>query len=284
MKDKICLVTGATAGIGEVTALELAKLGARVVILARDPAKAQRARRSISASCPGAEVDVLLADLAVPEQVRKAAESFNGRYPRLDVLINNAGLILGARRSLSAEGHELTFATNHLGPFLLTRLLWERLSASPAARVVNVASDAHRAARLDLEDLNLERRYSPITAYANSKLCNILFTQELSRRLKSRANIVTNALHPGVIATNFGRSGSWWVSLLARLGRPFLLSSEEGAQTTLYLAASEEGGRVSGGYFAKKKPAKILSPAATPENGERLWGLSERLTGGPFPL
>ena len=276
MKGQICLVTGATAGIGEVTARELARLGATVVILARDKAKAEKLRAEIGAA------DILIADMASSAEVRAAADAFGAKYPRLDMLVNNAGLIAGAERSVTVDGWERTFAVNHLAPFLLTARLFGKLSVAPAARIVNVASDAHKAAALDLDDPQLEKGYTSIRAYANSKLCNILFTQELARRLKDRPNMKTNALHPGVVASNFGRSGGPFVSLFVKLARPFLLTAENGAATTLYLATSEEGGRVSGGYYAKCRPAAVRNAGATDENARRLWEISERVLGEKF--
>ena len=206
MKDKICLITGATSGIGEVTARELAIQGAHVVLLARSKEKAEQSRKNILNVCGHDKVDILIADLSSQKQVREVAAKYNGQYPRLDVLINNAGLVLGNQRSVSEDGYELTFAINHLAPFLLTYLLFDKLTQSPQARIVNVSSMAHQMAHLDFNNLQLEKGYSGLRAYNNSKLCTILFTRELAKRLKNNKNITVNALHPGVIASNFSKS------------------------------------------------------------------------------
>jgi NAD(P)-dependent dehydrogenase (short-subunit alcohol dehydrogenase family) len=284
LQNQIVLVTGATSGIGKVTATDLAKSGAHVVLLARNAEKAAATQREIQAVAGHNRVDVLLADLAVLDQVRRAAAEFNARYPRLDVLVNNAGLIFGAKRQLSADGYELGLATNHLGPFLLTSLLLGKLQASPAARVVNVSSMAHRFAKPSLTDLQSDQHYSAMRVYANTKLFNIMFTQELARRLRAHgiANVTTNALHPGVVASSFGDSAGGWVSTLAQLGRPFMISVEKGAETSLFLATAPEVATISGGFFDKKKAVAVQHPFNTLEHARQLWQLSEDLTGTQF--
>ena len=284
LHNQIALVTGATSGIGRVTATELAKMGAHVVILARNAERAAATQRDLKAAAGHDNVDVLLADLADLDQVRRAAAGFSARYPRLDVLVNNAGLILGAQRQLSPQGYELGVATNHLGPFLLSSLLLDKLQASPAARVVNVASAAYRMARPDLADFQSARRYSALGVYANTKLYNIMFTQELARRLRAHglANITTNALHPGVVASGFGSSGGRLLSLLVQLGRPFLLSAEQGAETSVFLASAPEVAAVSGGYFDKKRAEPVKNAFNTPAHARQLWELSEQLTNTRF--
>ncbi|WP_199243460.1 SDR family NAD(P)-dependent oxidoreductase [Hymenobacter sedentarius] len=275
------LVTGATSGIGKVTATELASMGAHVVLLARNAAKAEATQQEIKAAAGHDHVDVLLADLADLEQVRRAAAEFNARYPRLDVLVNNAGLIFGAERQLSADGNELGLATNHLGPFLLTALLLKKLQASPAARVVNLASLAHKFAKPNLADIQSAQHYSAARVYANTKLYNIMFTQELARRLRAHGigHVTTNAVHPGAVASNFGDSAGGWLGKLTQLARPFMLSVEKGAETSIFLASSPEVANVSGGYFAKKKAVPVQHPFNTPEHARQLWKLSEQLTG-----
>ncbi|MBU6122166.1 SDR family oxidoreductase [Hymenobacter siberiensis] len=281
LQNQIILVTGATSGIGKVTATELAKKGAHIVILARSAEKAADTQQEIKAAAGHNHVDILLADLADLDQVRRAAAEFNARYPRLDVLVNNAGLIFGAERQLSPDGNELGVATNHLGPFLLTALLFDKLKASPAARVVNVASEAYRIARPDLADFQSASGYGGLRVYANTKLYNIMFTQELARRLRTHgiANITTNVLHPGVVASGFGNSSGGLMGFLTQLGRPFMISVEKGAETSIFLASAPEVGTVSGGYFDKKKAEPVKSSFNTPENAQRLWALSEVLTG-----
>ncbi|GAB3823698.1 SDR family oxidoreductase [Hymenobacter jeollabukensis] len=281
LSDQIVLVTGATSGIGEVTARELARRGAQVVLLARSADKAAATQARIEAAVPGAQVDVLLADLADFEQVRRAAAEFNARYPRLDVLINNAGLLPPDERRRTPQGLDFSLATNHLGPFLLTSLLIDRLRQSPAARVINVSSALHQQARPDFGDFQHERHYDTTLAYANAKLYNIMFTQELARRLRAHGidNVVTNALHPGVVATAFGAGGKSMMARVLPLIRPFLSTPEQGAATTLFLATDPAAGRSSGGYYAKQRTQAVKNPFNTPENARRLWQLSEELTG-----
>lgn len=284
LQNQIALVTGATAGIGQVTATELAKMGAHVIILARNADKAATAQQEIKAAAGHENVDVLLADLADLDQVRRAAAEFNARYPRLDILVNNAGLILGAQRQLSPQGYELSLATNYLGPFLLTSLLFEKLKASPAARVVNVASTAYRMARPDLADFQSTHRYGALAVYSNTKLYNIMFTQELARRLRTHGigNVTTNALHPGVVASSFGSEANGLMSIFVQLGRPFMISTEKGAETSVFLASAPEVASISGGYFDKKKAQAVKNSFNTPAHARRLWEMSEELTGKQF--
>ena len=284
LHDKIILITGATSGIGKVTAQALAGRGAHVILLARNRVKAARTRQEIIDATGNPRVDTALADLSALQQVRDVAAEIIAHYPRLDVLINNAGLMLGARREVSADGHELTLATNHLGPFLLTSLLLDLLRQSPAARVVNVASMAYRFSKPTLDDIQSERSYSPIWEYGNTKLFNIMFTQELARRLRGHgiANVVTNALHPGAVATGYGSHSGGWLTAALQLGRPFMLSPEKGAETSIFLATDAHAGTVSGGYFSKKKAEPVKSRFNTPDNARRLWEMSEELTGTRF--
>lgn len=284
LNHQLILVTGATSGLGKVTATHLARMGAHVVLLARNAEKAAATQREIRAAAGHDRVDVLLADLADFEQVRRAAAEFNARYPRLDVLVNNAGLIFGAQRQLSAAGHELGLATNHLGPFLLTALLFEKLRASPAARVVNVASLAYKFAKPNLTDIQSARHYSAARIYGNTKLFNILFTQEMARRLRAHhvANVTVNSLHPGAVATNFGDNAGGWLGKLTQLARPFMLSAEKGAETSIFLASAPEVAAVSGGFFAKKRAEPVQHAFNTPDHARQLWKLSEQLTGTSF--
>jgi len=284
LQDKIILVTGATSGIGTVTARELARQGAHVVILARNRQKAERTQHDIIAATGNQQVDIVLADLSVLQQVRDVAAQLHDKYPRLDVLVNNAGLMFGATREVSADGYEMTLATNHLGPFLLTSLLLDLLQKSPAARIVNVASMAYRFSKPTLDDIQSERDYSAMWEYGNTKLWNIMFTQELAQRLRAHGitNVTTNALHPGAVATGYGQQSGGWLSAVLALGRPFMLSPEKGAQTSIFLASDEGVGATSGGYFNKKKPVAVNSKFNTPINNKRLWQLSEQLTGTQF--
>jgi retinol dehydrogenase-12 len=280
LQNQLVLITGATSGIGEVTATALAKMGAHVVLLARSADKAAASQQKIKAAAGHDRVDILLADLADLSQVRRAAAEFNARYPRLDVLVNNAGLILGAERQLSPDGYELGLATNHLGPFLLTSLLFDKLKASPAARVVNVASMVYRMARPDFTDFQSARSYGALAVYANTKLYNIVFTQELARRLRAHgiSNVTTNVLHPGLVASGFGSGSHGLMSMVVQLGRPFMISAEKGAETSIFLASAPEVAAISGGYFDKKKAEPVKHSFNTLENARRLWELSEQLT------
>jgi NAD(P)-dependent dehydrogenase (short-subunit alcohol dehydrogenase family) len=284
LQDKIVLVTGATSGIGEVTARELARQGAHVIILARNADKAQRTQHAIVAATGNEHVDVVLADLSVLQQVRDVAAELHAKYPRLDVLVNNAGLMFGAEREVSADGYEMTLATNHLGPFLLTGLLLDLLQKSPAARIVNVASMAYRFSKPTLDDLQSERDYSPVWEYGNTKLWNIMFTQELAQRLRAHGitNVTTNCLHPGAVATGYGQQTGGIVGALLSLARPFMISPEKGAQTSIFLATDAQAGTVSGGFFSKKKAEPVKSSFNTPANNRRLWELSEQLIGTQF--
>lgn len=284
LSNKIILVTGATSGIGEVTARELARQGAHIIILARNAAKAAKTQQELKAATGNQRVDVVLADLSELAQVRRVAAEINANYPRLDVLVNNAGLMFGAERQVSSEGNELTLATNHLGPFLLTALLFDLLQKSPAARIVNVASMAHRFSKPTLDDLQSERSYSAMWEYGNSKLWNIMFTQELARRLRAHgiANVTTNALHPGAVATAYGQQSGGWLGAMIALGRPFMISPEKGAATSIFLAADASVAATSGGFFDKQKPVPVKNSFNTPANNLRLWQLTEQLTGENF--
>ena len=281
----IALVTGATSGIGEVTARELAFQGYHVILLARNADKAAQVRQQIQQLAgPGHHVDVLLCDLSDLSQVRRAAAEFHQRYDHLDLLINNAGLLFGKPRQESVDGFEMTLATNHLGPFLLTSLLLPALQKSAAARIVNVASMGYRMAQPRLQDLGQTQDYSPMRQYGNTKLYNILFTQELARQLRERniTNVVTNSLHPGVVASNFGDNAKGWLAKLTQLARPFMISTEQGAQTTLFLATNNQAGKVSGGYFDKKQAKAVKHPFTAPEKARAVWQETEKLVGQRF--
>jgi NAD(P)-dependent dehydrogenase (short-subunit alcohol dehydrogenase family) len=277
MKNRICLITGATLGIGKVTALALARAGATVVTVARNQARGQAAVDEIRRESGNAEVHLLVGDVSVQADVRRVAAEYRSRFDRLHVLVNNAGAVNG-ERVVTPDGLELTFAANHLGYFLLTNLLLDTLAASAPARVVSVASEAHRGSKLDFDDLQYEKRsYNSMGAYGASKLANIAWSAELARRVEGRG-ITANSLHPGVIASNFGASGPGWVRFGVKLIRPFLISSEKGAETSIHLATSPEVEGVTGKYFDKKKPREPSREASDPETARRLWEVSEDLT------
>ncbi len=222
------------------------------------------------------DVHLFTCDLSSQADIRRVAAEFLGRYDRLHVLVNNAGAINGDR-ALTVDGIERTFATNHLAYFLLTNLLRGALEAAAPARVVNVASLAHRSARLDFENLEFARRsYVPMQVYGASKLANVVWSEELARRLEG-TGVTSNSLHPGVIASNFGATGPGWMRLGVKLIRPFLTTSEKGADTSLYLASSPDVEKVTGKYFEKRKPVTPGKGARDPEVGRRLWEASEAM-------
>lgn len=276
LQGQVCLVTGATSGIGEVTALALARKGATVVVLGRNPKKGAATLASIREDSGNLPVDFLLADLTEQDQVRRAAAEFRERYARLDVLINNAGGFFW-RRQESVDGIEMTLALNHLAPFLLTNLLLDRLKASASARVINVSSDVHRSVQMDFGDLQMEHGYSAWKAYGRSKLALTLFTYELARRLGG-THVTSNAVHPGFVATGIGLTNSF-LRLFKPVMRLFARSPEEGAETSVYLATSPDVESTTGAYFTDKQ-AVSSSPASYDEAAaERLWEISAALTG-----
>jgi len=277
MKGKICLVTGASSGIGKMTALGLARMGATVIALCRDKGRGEAAVADIKAKSGSDAVSLELCDLASQRGIRSFAADFKSRNERLDVLVNNAGLIIG-ERTLTEDGIEATFALNHLGYFLLTHLLLDLLEKSAPARIVNVASEAQRAGHINFDDLGGERGYSPMRAYCQSKLANILFTYELAKRLEGKG-VTVNCLHPGAVATNFGQSGTGFFRFLMKLGKPFLLTDAQGAETSIYLASAPEVERTTGKYFAKKRELRSSKESYDPEVTRRLWEVSEKLTG-----
>ncbi len=275
MKGKTCLVTGATAGIGKVTALELARRGARLILTTRDTAKGEAVAGALRSQVPGAQVDLGRADLSMMREVKEAAAEVRRLSPRLDVLVNNAGAIF-TKRELTAEGLERTWATNHLSYFLLTRELWDLLAQSAPARIVNVASDAHRRASLNWDDLQAERRFMGYRVYGQSKLANILFTRELSRRLTG-TSVTANSLHPGVVATGFGHNTPGLFKVLVKLGSPFMKSPESGAKTTVLLASSPTVEGRTGGYWASCREVRPSREARDDAAAKRLWDVSERM-------
>jgi retinol dehydrogenase 12 len=282
MVGKTCLVTGATAGIGELTARELARKGATVVVVGRSPARCEATVKAIRRETGNPSVDFLVADLSSRADVRKLASEFQSRHDRLDVLLNNAGAMF-AKRLESADGIEMTFALNHLGYFLLANLLLDTLKASAPSRVVNVASDAHRfVSKVDFDDPQGKLKYGGWHAYSQSKFANILFTYELARRL-SGTGVTCNCLHPGFVASNFtaGNGAMGW--MMRRFASLFAISVEEGAKTSIHLASSPDVEGITGQYFAKAKPAESSKPTHDEAAAGRLWALSEELTGLKVP-
>lgn len=274
MKGKTCLVTGATSGIGKETALGLARKGAAVVLAARDRARGEAARAEIVKRSGNAGVSFLVADFASLAEVRRLAAEVRSTHPALHVLVNNAGVML-RKRSVTRDGFETTFAVNHLAPFLLTNLLLDLLKAGAPARIVNVASEAHRSGALGFDDLQSERGFDGYRVYGTSKLANVLFTSELARRLDG-TGVTVNALHPGVVATGIVRDfpalvrGGWGL---------FTMSAGKGARTSLYLATSPEVEGMTGKYFDECAEVRPSRAACDEAAARKLWEVSERLTG-----
>lgn len=284
MHGKTVLITGATAGIGEVTALELARSGATVVGVGRNPAKCATVADRIRAASGNPDVAYLVADLSVKAQVRRLAQELQTKYSRLDVLVNNAGAIYMQRQE-SADGIELTLALNHLSPFLLTDLLLGMLKASAPARIVTVSSGAHRMGQINFDDLEGKRQYGGWRAYSQSKLANILFSYELARRLDG-SNVTANALHPGFVASNFalnnaqGIGGRFFAGLMKVGARYLGRTSEVGAETSIFLASSPTVDGVTGKYFLDMKAVPSSPISYDSAVARRLWEVSEEMVKG----
>jgi len=276
MQGKICVVTGATSGIGLVTAQVLARQGATLIVIARNAERGAATVSRIQQETGNSAVELMVTDLSAQTQVRQLAREIQHRFARLDVLVNNAGALF-ARRQLSQDGLEMTFALNHLAYFLLTNLLLDPLKAADSARIVNVSSEAHRRARLDFSDLQGQHRYTGWRAYSRSKLANILFTYELARRLAG-TGIVTNTLHPGFVATNFGRNNRSITAAFFRILQLAAISPEEGAQTIICLASSPAVKGVTGEYFVKQQAVRSSQASYDRIAAERLWQVSAELT------
>jgi len=277
MDGKTCLITGATSGIGKETAVGLARLGARVVIVGRDADRTRATADWIAAEAGSEQVAFLLADLSSRTEVRRVAQEFRDNHVRLDALVNNAGAIF-TRRETTADGFERTWALNHLAYFLLTHELLDLLKASAPARIVSVASAMHHGGAIAFDNLQGEKSYGGVRAYSQSKLANILFTYALARRLQG-TGVAANCLHPGGVATAFGHNGPGVIDLILRLAKPFLLTAERGAATSIYLASSASIDGVTGKYFARCKPARSSAASYDEALQERLWALSLRQIG-----
>jgi NAD(P)-dependent dehydrogenase (short-subunit alcohol dehydrogenase family) len=277
MRGRICLVTGATSGVGRAAAIALARMGAHVVIVARDTGRGAAALGDVRTASPTGAGELLLADLSSQAAIRRLAGEVEARLSALHVLVNNAGGIW-YHRETTADGLERTVATNHLAYFLLTNLLLDRLRASAPARVVNVSSDAHYGAALDFDDLQGEQRYDGWAAYKRSKLANVLFTSELAARLAG-SGVTANALHPGVVNTGISRKGSPLFRLGFSIARPFMLTPERGADTIVYLASAPEVSGTTGEYFEKRRAKTPSAEARDPRTRQRLWDVSEALVG-----
>lgn len=289
IRGKTVLITGATSGIGLAAARELARRGARVVMVGRDPARTAEAAARVAAEAGAAvppapgNVSYLLCDFSSFADIRRLADEFRSRHDRLDVLVNNAGGVSKARR-LSKDGIELTFAVNHLGYFLLTTLLTDLLVSSAPARVVSVASVGHRSGTLDFDDLGFERGYSIMRAYSRSKLANVLFSNELARRLAG-TGVTSNSMHPGAVSTRIWSGAPWFAQPIITVLRAFaFISAEKGGSYIVDLAANPEFERVTGKYFEEgvmKDPAPLARDEAL---SRRLWDVSASMVAGPARL
>ena len=277
MQGRVCIVTGASSGIGKATAFGLAQLGATVALVCRNRERAEAACTEIRAATGNDAVDFVLADLSSQAEIRRLAQDLLDCYPQIHVLVNNAGVV-NTKRSTTVDGIETVFAVNHLAYFLLTHLLLERLTASGSARIVNVASHAHRWGKLDFDDLQNERRYRGMQVYGQSKLCNILFTRELARRIAG-SGVTVNCVHPGGVATGLGYNNGWWAVLIAKALRPFFRTPEQGADTVLYLATSPELEAVNSKYFYDRREGQPSPAAQDDAAAKRLWQISAELTG-----
>jgi len=278
MVGKIVLITGGTGGIGKATAIGLARLGARVGITGRDVTRTGQVAADIRAASGNPAVDPFAADMSSQAEVRRLAVAVLETYPRLDVLINNVGGFW-AHRHPTADGLERTFALNHLAPFLLTNLLFDRLKAGAPARVVTVSSGAQSAGRIDFDDLQSARNYSGQRAYSQSKLANIMFTNELARRLEG-TGVTATSVHPGVVRTNFGAEDQAWLfTVVSKVVLPFLKTPAQGAQTSIYLASSPDVDGVTGQFFAGGKPKTANRVAYDTDMTARLWSVSADLVG-----
>ena len=275
MQGKVVVITGATSGIGEVAAQNLARMGARIVMIARNPQRADATLARLRQIAPGVDHRVHLADLSKLAVMRRVAGEIAAKEPKIDVLINNAGAMF-TQRQVSADGFEMTFATNHLSYFVLTNALLKPLQAAGRARIINTASEAHRGAQIDFDDLQFSKDYSGFTAYRRSKLCNILFTKELAGRLEG-TGITANSLHPGFVSTRFADNNRGLLAYLFRFAKLFAISPEKGAETIVFLASSNEVANTSGLYFQKCRPATPSKEAQDERAAEQLWEATAKL-------
>ena len=275
MKNKLCVITGANSGIGFETTKELAAQGAFVVMVCRNEDKADTARKAIINEIPDAGLSIVLCDFSSMDDIRRAAADIAVQYEKIDILINNHGFI-AKEYDTTVDGLEQTFGVNHIGYFLFTNLLLPQVKAAGKARIINVASTAHRRGEFDPDNIQLKTGYDNWKAYGNSKLFNILFTKELAERLKD-TEVTANCLHPGVIASNFGQSSTWLVKVFYKLAGPLMKNNRQGAETTIYLATSPEVEDVSGAYFSNKKVATPSRIARDSEAAKKLWEISEEI-------
>ena len=286
MKGRICVITGGNSGIGKETAIGLAKMGATIVMVVRDQERGEKARTEIVKQTGNDSVDLMICDLSSMSSIRHFTEGFKKKYDRLDVLINNAGAVFN-KREVTSEGFERTLAVNYLGPFLLTHELMDLLKSSAPSRIINVSSGVAKDGKVDLDDLQSEKNYPRTKAYSrrhapvydNAKLMVMMFTYELARRLKG-SGVTVNVLMPGFTATNLGKSsGSLTSSIMFKMVRPMQQSAKKGAETSVYLASSNEVKDTTGKCFAKKKETKTCPASYDEELQKRLWNKTESMLG-----
>ncbi len=277
MQGKTIVITGGTSGIGEVAALKLAAMGARIVLIARSKSRSEATIARLEKAAPGLAHKVHYADLSRLAEMKRVATQIAASEPRIDVLINNAGALFNSRR-VTRDGLEYTFATNHVAYFVVTALLRERLLGSVPARIVNTASAAHQSAKLDLDDLQSANNFLGFAAYGRSKLCNILFTRELARRLAG-TGVTANCLHPGFVASRFGDESGGLLAPVVQIAKLFAISPQKGAETIVYLAASPQVARTSGEYFIRSQPARPTKTARDDRLARQLWDKTADLAG-----
>src|SRR2546425_1334641 len=282
MKDKVVMITGANSGIGKAASVALAKMGANVVMVSRNKQKGEAAKSEIIRESQNNSVDLLVADLSSLESVRRLATEFQKKYSKLHVLINNAGLF-NRRRNVTTDGFENTFATNYLAPFLLTNLQLPTLKASAPSRIINVSSVGHYNGHISFDDLNLEKEYGGWKAYGQSKLALVLFTHELSKKLRG-TGVTVNSVHPGTVATNICTRPFGPVGFITALPKLFMASPGKGAETIVYLASSVDAKDLNGEYLEKLKVKKSSDESYDEEIAQRLWDVSAKLTHLSHPL
>ncbi|MFX1317338.1 MAG: SDR family oxidoreductase [Promethearchaeota archaeon] len=272
MDDKICMITGANSGIGKATALSIAKMGAVVIMICRDKNRGENAQKEIINETGNKSVDLFICDLSSQESIYKLAENFKKKYQKLDVLINNAGVVK-TKRILTIDGFETTFAVNYLAPFLLTNLLLDIIKESAPSRIINIISGIHKSGSINFDDLQAENKYRSYKAYGQSKLALILFTYELSKKLEG-TSVTVNALHPGFTRTNIGRDYSVFIRPFTKLSK----NPKKGAETSIYLATSPEVEGITGKYFIKKQQKRSSKDSYNEKLAKELWNVSLKLT------
>jgi NAD(P)-dependent dehydrogenase (short-subunit alcohol dehydrogenase family) len=277
VKDKICIITGASSGMGFATAVALAGMGTTLGLVCRNKERGDKAFKLIVDKTKNKNIKLFIADLSSIAEIKKLGEEIKKTFPSIDVLINNAGAI-NQKRILTIDGYELSFAVNHLAYFLLTNILLDHLKAAPKARIISVASAASRVGKIYFNDLQLEKKYSSIKSYGQSKLANIMFTYELARKLEG-SNVTANCLHPGVVKTRFAGEMKGFTGFMWKLGTTFFRTAEKGAETAIWLASSPEVEGISGKYYMDKKEIKSIKASYNIEAQQKLWEVSAKLTG-----